>query len=240
MSAWQGAWQVARFELKSGWTGYIFTLIFFSYMALVEAPLLNGLFGGEMSHSGSLAVDFMFLATIPNLGFIMNKTIFKFWKEDPYTKKLMMWRTLPISLDQIVIGRLLQLVITILPISVFYFLLQYVVTWSIRSQLNVGEYINYVLFWLGISLAFAVTYVFLEQGFPGKVYFLYCISYIVVYGFIIWMLWIQHLSIMLSIVNAADHGDWRLTIVALLAAAVMLAAGKAALHKRLRSRNLSN
>jgi hypothetical protein len=240
MSAWQGAWQVARFELKSGWSGYILTLIFFSYMALVQAPLLNDLFGEEMSRASLFAVDFVYLVTIPNLGFIMNKTIFKFWKEDPYTKKLMMWRTMPISLDQIVIGRLLQLVITILPIWFFYFLLQYVVTSSIRTQLNVGEYINYALFGLGCSVVFAVTYVFLEQGFPGKVYFVYCLSYIVLYGCIIWLLWTQHISIILSIVNAADHGNWRLTIVALLAAVVMLAAGKAAIHKRLRSRNLSN
>ena len=237
MSTWRAAWRIASYEIRTGWAGLLITMIMFTYVAVVTIPLLDDLLAGKLPGSYGWIPDYLYLTVLPNMGFLLNPSVLHYWRDDPYTKKLAAWRSLPISDAQIASGRLLQMILNTLPVWVFLFALQYGLLYR-EAGLGAGEYVNYALFWLGYSVLFAVMYVCLEQSLPGRAYFLACMCYVPLYLLLTLILHYSGITIVLRIAEAAEQGNWLPTGIMLALAAAAVWAGKAALQRLIGRRNI--
>ena len=82
---WNGAWRIMRYELRTSWRGFIVTMLMFAYVGICELPLMDAMLSGELNRSMRWAVDFMHFCILPNMGFLLNRSAFRYWRDDPYT-----------------------------------------------------------------------------------------------------------------------------------------------------------
>lgn len=238
LSTWRGAWQLVRFELKTGWSGIIITGILFAYMAIMGMAFLDDLFAGELTRSASWAPDFIYLAVLPNMGFLMSRTVLHYWRDDPYSRKLAVWRALPIRVQHIVLGRLLLMALVAAPIALLFFGLQYGLSGSARDALDPIAYMNFSLFWFAYSLFFGTMFVYCELGFSGKTYFIICCCSFLYYGPLTYLLWLTGETAIERVLNAAAAGSWLPALCAWAVALIGIAFGRRAIERRIQSRDL--
>ncbi len=238
MNIWRGAWQLVRFELKTGWGGIIITGILFAYMAIMGMAFMDDLFTGELSRGASWAPDFIYLAVLPNMGFLMNRTVLHYWRDDPYSRKLAVWRALPIRVQHIVVGRLLLLALIALPVALLFFGLQYGLSGSVRDTLDPIAYANFSLFWVAYSFLVGTLYVYGELGFSGKNYFILCCASFLVYGPLTYLLWLSGETAIERVLRAAAAGSWLPALCAWAVALLGIVLLRGAIERRIRSRDL--
>ncbi|MBB3114543.1 hypothetical protein FHS18_006664 [Paenibacillus phyllosphaerae] len=243
MSSWQGALVLFRHEMRRSWVGIVVTMAFFTYIAfalmLVMGETIGEQASGETSNEAWF-IDFMFLTLLPNIAFTMNRTAFKYWSTNPFTRKLAYWRTMPISLDSIVMARMLQLVVTLALVGIYYFAIQYAMVGELRDILTIGQYVLFILPWMGYALLVSSLYMFAEQTVNGKIYMVICILCIVLYALLVLGLWWIDLQPVSLTLQWAKEGNGLPAIVMLMAgAAVLLAAGHVVRNKLLK-RSLIN
>ncbi|MBM7566082.1 hypothetical protein [Paenibacillus sacheonensis] len=181
MTSWQGAMALLRFEGRQSWIGLLITIAFYTYVNVIMLPVLQELLTSEGGGGFGWIGDFLYLTILPMMGFVMNRSMFRYWIQDPYTRKLAYWRTMPIGWDAIVLSRMLQHVIVMTFVAAYYFVLQYVLLGAIRELLSPGEYVLYALTWYGYALMAGATYVFFEQTVRGKTYLAVCFGYVLVF-----------------------------------------------------------
>jgi hypothetical protein len=223
---WKGAWYLAKHELaKDRWKSLL-SLVLIGYVLLFTVPLINDVVQGEEEGMASWAVDFIYLTILPCLGFVMNQTMLRFWKENSYTKKLAQWRTLPISSKQIALGRIIQLTIVLFLALLVYFILQFLLVRGMGADIDAGSFILYGLFWFGYSLTMAIAYVYWEVGHSGKMYFLFNFIYIMVLLVISISLTLFEIgNVVATTLNEIESGNWWITIAAITVSAVAFWAG---------------
>ncbi|MCQ6559332.1 hypothetical protein [Paenibacillus mendelii] len=242
MTSWQGAWRLYQHEIRHSWVGIILSIVFFAYIAIVSSPIFSEFFAerNDPKQAWMWLVDFLYLTILPNMGFIMNRVMFRYWQNDPYTRKIAYWRTLPIGLVTIVIARMIQLVTTLLVVGAFYFILQYVLVSDLRETLNLGQYILFAGFWFGYSWTMSSAYMYFEQAYNGKVYLIICFCFIVVYILIILACWWGDFQpVRESLGLAQNNNPIGAIVMVLIGAATMLASGHI-IRKRLETRTLMN
>lgn len=238
MGLWQGAWRLARFELGTSKGGVVMTAVMFTYMAVIGMALLDDLFSGELGRRLRWAPDFIYLAMLPNMGFLLNRALTRVWQDDPYSRKLAVWRTMPISLKQIVLGRVISLVLLAIPIWLLFFGLQYGLSHAARSGLDLLEFANFSLFWLAYSYTAGMLYIYCEMGFSGRTYFTICLTSILIYVPAIYLIWLSGQTAIERVWEAASSGNWIPTLCAWAIALACLTAGRAAIERRIQSRDL--
>lgn len=231
----QGAWHIAKHELSRDWLGMIFTVLFSLYLALMTIAIYN-----DDEQITSWLLDMLFIVTFPSLAFVMNKTTMRFWKEDTYTGKLAEWRTLPIPLSHLVMGRLLQLVLVLTLVLTIFFTTQYILVDRLHEQLSVGAYMLFALFWYFYALSMAVLYVYFEIGHTGKAYAMFC--YVSVVGFLLLcaILGITKFHVVEGLLDALEEGDWWYTAAAFVICAVTLYSGYRIIKRRLKQRHYAD
>lgn len=237
---WRGALHIVRYELRTSWGGMLLTLFMFTYFVITTLPFIHGIltedsgFGKEVSW----LVDLLYFCIMPNLGFLFNRSAWRAWREDNYSKRLALWQTMPIRIEQLIAGRLLLLVVVAIPTALLFFGVQYAALESVRDAFGIAAYLNYVITWLGFSMFWAVTYVYMELGFPGKMYMFICIAYVPVYGLMTWLLWMTGNNAVAFTLERAQAGDWSIAAYALIAAAAAFVIGPIFINRRIQSRSL--
>lgn len=191
MSSWQGALKLFRHEMRRSWVGVLITIGFYSYIGFVLTVVLGDMLASMKSGEGLVVfpVDFLMLTLLPNMGFVMNRTVFHYWKTNSFTRKIAYWRTMPIGFQSIVISRMLQLVAMLTIVGVYFFGLEYALVGELRETLSFGQYLLFALFWMGYALMMGSGYMFAEQCFSGRTYLLVCWGYIMLFILIVTGLW---------------------------------------------------
>ncbi|MBP3966577.1 hypothetical protein [Paenibacillus lignilyticus] len=205
MTSWQGAWRLLRFEGSRSWLGLLLTIIIASYMVVMMMPLFNDLLedGGAGTGWGS---DFVYLSILPTMGFLMNRSVLHYWGRDPFTRNNAYLRAMPISWNTIIMARLLQFVIVLTIVELYFFTLQYVALNELRELMSPGEYVFFAFIWYGYAMTAGSTYIFFEQTFRGKIYFLICCGYLLLYAAIGLVLWLADTHLMYRTIEASrDH-----------------------------------
>lgn len=219
MGLWKGAWCLAKHELVKDRWGSIFSLVLVGYLLLFSLPALNELFDEDES-SWMWTIDLIYLTLLPCLGFILNKTMINYLRENTYTKKLAQWRTLPISSKQIAFGRMIQLTIVLFLTELIFFVFQFVVLRSMGAELPVGTFVLYGLFWFGYSLTIATTYVYWEVGHNSKVYFIFNLCYMVsLIGVTLSLTYFGIGNVMVTSLKSIQEGNWWMVIIAIAVSA---------------------
>ncbi|KQN97176.1 hypothetical protein ASF12_24290 [Paenibacillus sp. Leaf72] len=232
---WQGAWHILVYELRKTRWGFLASFLLAIYMAIVLGMLyqINEL---DVSAGEYWAIDFVFLTTLPCLGFGLSRSNM-FWFNDTYSGKLAEWRTMPITVPQIIWGRILQLAVMLFPMQIIFFLIQYFLVDGLSEAISPGAYLLYGLFWFFYSLGFAATYAIWEYGFTGKTYMLVCVLYCIVFLIISALLSFNGISIVNYSLIGIGNGEWWYLLVGMLVSMIGITISYRGLKHRLETRS---
>ncbi|QKS47636.1 hypothetical protein HUB94_25065 (plasmid) [Paenibacillus cellulosilyticus] len=239
MNKWEGAWHLAKYEWRKDRAGMLITAIFIAYMLLLSRTFYMDAWNNQANMSIDFLVDFTQLVILPLLGFPANRTMFKAWRDDCYTRKMVQWRTMPISLGQLVTGRLIQVAGLLSVGVVLYFVILYGSTEPLREHLGIGPFIGYVIIWFSYSVAMASTYTLWEQGYSGKIYMLICFAYSFVFLAITAVLGANDKSVSLYLLNKLADGNWWYPVVALIGSSAVVYGMYRLTCRRLRIRSFT-
>jgi len=240
MGLWQGAWRLARFEIGTARGSILVTAILFVYMSVLGMVFMDDLFRGDLSRGARWAPDFIYLSILPNMGFLMNRAVLQYWRDDPYSRKLAVWRTMPISLKQIVLGRIMVMGLVAVPIALLFFGLQYGLSGPARESLSLLEYMNFALFWLAYALFSGIALIYCELGFSGRTYFIICCGTFILYAPLTLLLWLSGQTAIERTIHAAASGNWLPALCAWTVALIGFAVGRGVIERRIQSRDLLN
>ncbi|WP_169087965.1 hypothetical protein [Paenibacillus sp. PL91] len=240
MELWKGAWYLAKHELARDRWKSLFSILFIGYLLLFTVPLLNDVIDGDKERALYWAADFIYLTLMPCMGFILNQTMMRYWKDNSYTKKLAYWRTLPISSKQIALGRIMQLAIVLFATQFLFFIAQFILVRNMGADISTLHFALYGLFWFGYSLTMAIAYVYWEVGHSGKIYFLFNMAYIfVLLVFSLGLTVLMHGNIVVVSLQAITNGHWWIALATIAISVAAIFIGVNRIENRLEKRSYS-
>jgi len=239
MSVWNGAWRLAMHEMKKERWGLLFTLVFVVYMLIFTIPSLTDSLETGGSNVFNWASDFLNIALLPIMGFVINRSMMNYWKNDYYSQKLAQWRTMPISLKQIVTGRIIQTAVTMMMSHLVLFTLAYLYMNHMLESFSLKSFVLYAVTWFCYSLATAISYLYWELGYSGFTYFLMTFAYLGFYFLLTTVLMILIKgSISVGLFQAFEQGYWWIALIAVAAVGLAIVGGIAITERRLANRNI--
>lgn len=239
MNTWQGAWFLAKEDYKKAGWKHLITIIFIGYLTMFYVQMfISALDEKEGMGLLNWSMDLVTVTLLPLLGLMSTQTTRYYWRTDAYTKKLAALRTMPITIKQIVWGRLLLLFTNALPALTLFFIIFYIVGRLSSSTLDPVAFIVFAVFWISFAISGSMLYTYIEIGFSGKYYFWFCM--IVSIGILAGMLictFLLEISLVISSYRYIEDGGWWLAVIGPAAAAVVLLFIRPLMEKKLRTRN---
>ena len=238
LSTWRGAIILTKHELSRSLKSYILVLFFLVYLIIFLLPMIKSLLQGENHIALKWAVDFIFYTLLPAIGLLCGKLQLQYWKTDPYSKKIAIWRTMPITTKQIVLARYLQVwfgsFVTQLPLfTAFYLMLHYS-----NIQIPFFTMVLFFITWFSISLIVTYFIIYLELGFTGKMYsVIYSLFMAVVMICTMAYVLIFKVSMVKTSIDTINAGNWWPAALAAAAAILVYVFGLKALIRRLNYRD---
>ncbi|RXT07159.1 hypothetical protein [Ammoniphilus sp. CFH 90114] len=172
----QAIW-LAKKEIKHHRILLLFTLFGTMFFALITSVLLDKsakkMFGTEMVQYNHILLDIIFVNITVYLGtiFISGPYLsFRAIKEDPFSKRMAMLRSLPIPVPVLSLSRTLMMLITLVVMSItFYSTLAVALPEGFYQLISPVEFMVFIVFWFGCSLAIGGLNPYIEYGTSGKV-----------------------------------------------------------------------
>ncbi len=241
MSDWRGAWYLARCDLKKNKWGLLILAALLLYLMLFLLPMHKEIVTGERIGIATWALDYIYMTLLPCLGLMSRQLMRFYWKTDPYTKKLASLRIMPISLKQIAMGRLIQLMVMLLPAQAIFYILYYYGIRMMEIETSLSSYLLHTFLWLGYSMIYSIAVIYLETGYSGKKYsIIYCLLMFVLLVFTVTYAITTGESIVIQLMQAIDKGYWWISAVGIAAGIAALPIGCRAITKRLERRQYSS
>ncbi|MRN55478.1 hypothetical protein [Paenibacillus monticola] len=156
-------------KLRVLWT-FLFSILFMGYLALLTGMVVDDVLDSN-GQTGSLLVDFLLVSLIPMLGFTFSRRTMKYWSEDPYTKTLAYFRSMPIPSAVILCKRKFQAVLAFVLNGGLFFVLMYILSSHLRIELSLSSYLSFALSWVGLGLVLTGVYISMELLVSGRAYF---------------------------------------------------------------------
>ncbi len=241
MTHWKGAWFLAKHEIRrSGWC-HLLSLAFIGYVLLFTSPSLANELSGDSDRYSSWLIDFLYMSMLPVLGFIMSRSSMGYWRTDTYSQKLAAWRTMPIHPRQIILGRILQVGVTLAATHLLFFAAQYAWISTVGPDPGIGEFILHGLFWLCYSMIMSTFYIAWETGHSGKIYFIFCCVIVAVMLVLVGSLGLMGIgSVSMMSMHLIERGLVFILPLMLAAAIFAVVVGTRIMTTRLQSRNYLN
>lgn len=151
------------------WT-FLFSILFMGYLALLTGMVVDDVLDSK-GQTGSLLVDFLLVSLIPMLGFTFSRRTMKYWSEDPYTKTLAYFRSMPIPSTVILCKRKFQVFLAFVLNGGLFFGLMYVISSQLRIELSLSSYLSFAFSWVGFGLVVTGIYISMELLVSGRAYF---------------------------------------------------------------------
>ncbi|GBG11784.1 hypothetical protein PAT3040_06631 [Paenibacillus agaridevorans] len=239
MGKWKGAWFLVRSELLWARWKFIMPVLFVGVMLLFMVPFFSDGLNGEAAVFSYWGIDLYALLLFPCLGMMGTQANF-YWKSDMYTKKLEVWRTLPISLGQIALGKFLLYLTVSLPCMILFFTGFYFSVHFINPSFEFQAFLQFAIFWIFYTMVAGFLYLYVEIGYKGKTYFWYCmlLTFGAIGALVGITIWTKE-SVLVNSYNTVLNGGWWLPTGAIAISAVCIPLGLRSIEKRLRERDLS-
>lgn len=238
MSTWQGAWYLAKHEMKRARWKHLLTVVFIAYLVIFLVPMFSNAIKGEAEIPINWTVDFLTITLVPLLGLMAFQSKAFYWRTDVYTQKLAYWRTLPITAGQIARGKLLAYLVNALPAQTLFYLIYYLGIRTLTDQIDPVTFALHSAFWIGIGFCTAMMYLYSEVSMSGKAYFIVCLLVVIVVLLCaILYTAVTHKSLVYDSYMAIDSGAWYLPLASLAVAAVTVALTVGRMEKRIRTRS---
>jgi len=173
----QQSFWLAKKEFKYHRLSLLFTVLFTIFYALLISGFLNQsvkkMFGPDMEPYNFFLLDFLFVIITLSLSanFMSGPYLsLRAIKEDPFSKRMAMLRTLPIPVPVLSLSRTLMMLMTLLVMStVFFGTLAIALPDPFFQHIGPGDFVFFILFWLGCSLTIGGLNPFIEYGTNGKI-----------------------------------------------------------------------
>ncbi|WP_102347682.1 hypothetical protein [Bacillus sp. Marseille-P3661] len=220
----QAVW-LAKKDLKYQWAAMFLTVVSTMFFGVLAAVLLEQstrkMFGAEMMYYNWILLDVVFVVMTISLGAIYMSgpyLSFKTIKEDPYSRRMALLRSLPIPLPVLSLSRTIVMVVTLVVLSVvFYTTITVALSHQFFQYLTPAEYMTFILFWFGCSLALGGFTPFIEYGTSGKILHMTPIIFLVVFFIVVSSFYkLVGSGVVEFILVAVKNIGWPLAIISLL------------------------
>lgn len=240
------AWWLARKELTIQWPAMFASFLFVFLFSLVSSKTLDLFVEMGFRTPGALfnrfALDIILVGAAPSFSvlfmsspYLRQRTI---W-EDPFSKRMALYRSLPIPVNVLAKSRMIQSLLTLFTMStLFYITMYFTLSDRVLAYFTSSELIILMLVWFGYALFLSGLSIYIEVGTNGKALWgfpllfmiLFTIVFLIVYnetgrGIVEW-----------SFVYARRFG-WYAIILPLLSGVCGSYAWYKILTRRLRERN---
>jgi|SRR5690625_3719338 len=239
---WKQVWWLVGKEIQFQRTAFVATILgtmliaFFAFSA--SLPFLWG-----TSHSQDLFLDTFLLdlfiggltpafATL----FISSPYLsFRSIKEDPFGKRMAVYRVLPVPITVLSRSRMLFMLVTLMTMStVFYTLVITAVHSFVEPLVTMQELVVFVLSWFGYSMVIGGINAYVESGTNGKV--LWIFPFVFIFIFIAVVIFVYK-TVGMGVVEWSFHLvqtiGWPLAVISLLLGTVSCLLTEQMLRKRL-------
>ncbi|TVY01268.1 hypothetical protein [Cohnella terricola] len=228
-------WRRERFAM-------LLTLLFACYLGTMSSFTVDSLLRGEEGVPRALygVLDWMYLTMFPTFGLMMNKSAWGMWRDDTYSKRLALWRAMPIPVASIVKARLLQSFVGIPIIGTVFMLLQYSLAPFLRETVSPVQWAENGLVWICYSFAAVSFYVWAELGFSGKIYCLFYFGYIAVTAILSVVFTLNGIYLFQEVLGVIERGYGGALIAGMtLVAAIAIWVAHRTTVNRIRTRSLT-
>ncbi|PGT80933.1 MULTISPECIES: hypothetical protein [Bacillaceae] len=187
-------------------------------------------------------IDFMFIVITPALATIFMSgpyLNYKAIKDDPFNKRMAVYRSLPIPIKVLALSRTILMLITLFLLSiVFYSTITYSLADLLFNYFTINDYLIFIVIWLGYALALGGFHTYLEYGTSGKVLHLfpYLLFVILVFAFYFYYSIIEKGIVELTI-SLSIHIGWPIAFLFLFIGMVGCVLWHALLTKRLSTKD---
>ncbi|WP_078554441.1 hypothetical protein [Bacillus alkalicellulosilyticus] len=221
----QQAFWLAKKEFKSQSVSIISTVGATILIAIFTSILLEQsvsyLFGGGQIFDRIAIMDIIFLVLTPSFGAIfMSRPYLSFQtiKDDPFSKRMALFRSLPIPVSVLSLSRMLLMFVILFIMSLaFYVTITVALPSHFFEYMSMSEYLIFILFWFGYSLAIAGINPFIEFGTNGKV--LHIVPWIFIFVFIVMFILTYNLlerGIVETVLILVKNHGWPLALVSII------------------------
>ncbi|MDO7785914.1 hypothetical protein [Desulforamulus aquiferis] len=220
----QAIW-LAKKEVRQSWVAILFTAVVTVLLALFTTQLLEQsvrkLFAMEPFFYNSFMIDIMFIGITPSLAAIFMSGPYLSYRtinEDPYVKRMAFFRSLPIPIKTLALSRTFIMLATLISMSsVFYMIIAFGLSDTFFQNITPNEFLVFIFFWFGYTLALGGFNPFIEYGTSGKV--LHITPFVLIGVLIIIMVIFRYLSnysfVEWSLLLVKDFG-WVIALISLL------------------------
>lgn len=185
---WQSAWWLTKKEFKYSRIAFVASLAAFLLLAIALGAGFKELFKyllGETTTYNHFLLDLLFTVVILSFGILFVSgpyLTFQAIKEDPFSKKMALYRSLAIPVDVLTLSRTLGMLVNLLIMGTSFFTLLYLSqSTTFNLFFSMENYIAFVLLCLGIALFFGGLSIFIENGASGMILLLSSGFYILLY-----------------------------------------------------------
>jgi hypothetical protein len=175
MQGLKNSWFLARFDIILHGLRYLLSILFFGYASGMVALMFNVTIAKDNhSFSGSyLIIDFYFLCILGISGFAFaSRYYLGYWQNKSFSKKAMFLKSFPISAQDTIGSKILLVIIHTIGHGGLFFAVLYFVSSPIHQMLNLTQFIEFMLMWLGYAFVWGSLYAYMEISFSEKAYLL--------------------------------------------------------------------
>lgn len=230
---------LAREEFSRKSLSYVATCVAAIFFGLLILPVFSSAVVplSEDARSGGFIIDLFFLLIIPVLSINFISRNYMFIHRDPFYGWLLFQRSLPVSPKEIVFARsLVMLPATVVMMALFFAPLIFL-SWVIDHKFGAGQYLWFVLFWLGYALFSGGINLYMELGLNGKLVFTLQFLWL---GLIVAVAWLLDGDLVFTTFKwAGSHGPLPAG-VSLLAGGLLFALLAKATERRVGKREMSS
>lgn len=166
-------------EMRRTWISYFATGLFVLFFGFLGSVNVENLFqvegaGGQReafaNAVNSYTLDIYFLAVIPlTAGNFLSRDYFSSWR-DSFSTRLSFLRALPILPEEMVIGRVLNMLPALVLTDPAFFLPVCLLSRRLREQIDPVQYLWFAAVWISYAILVAGLYLYLEMSVSGKTY----------------------------------------------------------------------
>ncbi|MBB6730117.1 hypothetical protein [Cohnella zeiphila] len=237
MNSWRAVGAIVAFELRREWGGVLITGLFAAYFGVIFIGLDDPTdASGNAKHFLVTMTNWIYLFGFPLFGSPMSRNSFHCWRDDPFSKKIAHWRTLPIPLPTILVARFLQTAAIMIVIGGLFAAAEYLLHSRVRDLATPAEWAATTVVWMAYGLIVQILYIYLELGWSGKIYVKWYLAFnaagFLLVGFAGW----HGVNIFTGLADKVAAHPVSIPIAALAVLAIALGAGYRLAIARMRRR----
>lgn len=239
MSAWRGALLLLKHDMKESFSSFVFIVIGLLYLSITLVPLTIRAIAIPEGRSFDWSMDILFITILlTSLSAVGGRLKWIGWLTTPFSQKMLVWRSLPITSEQITIFRILQVLILSVCSQLFFYTVLVIGLYVADVEIVWSKLILFAVFWFSIGMILHFVYIYYELAKSPLIYSImfYSISLLQVVFIISLAIMGKH-SLIIGVYHLPLHELILYSSMALLVAGIVYFSGWRFVAKKMRDRS---